>query len=112
MVQITTHDNIYIISTLNFKTKYTLDSYISDFINTNYTKLVEIYDDGIEKEGKGILCFNCSQEDNKMDVFFLNEENICKELSKESWENLKKSTDKKIFLVKDLDHNSIFLIYI
>lgn len=97
---------------MNIQNIQSAPPYISNFINTNYTKLVEIYDDGIEKEGKGILCFNCSQEDNKMDVFFLNEENICKELSKESWENLKKSTDKKIFLVKDLDHNSIFLIYI
>tara|TARA_A100001015_G_C14747418_1_gene616159 strand:+ start:90 stop:383 length:294 start_codon:yes stop_codon:yes gene_type:complete len=97
---------------MNIQNIQSAPSYISDFINTNFTKLIEIYDNGLKEEGIGILCFSCSQETNKMDVFFLNEDNICKELSTESWENLKKSTEKKIFLVKDLDHNSIFLIYI
>ena len=97
---------------MNIQNIQSAPPYISNFINTNFTKLIEIYDEGIKREGIGILCFNCSKENNKMDVFFLNEDNICKELSSESWENLKKSTDKKIFLVKDLDNNSIFLIYI
>ena len=49
-----------------------------------------------------------------MDVTFLNDENITLHLKK-SWENLKKSTDKKIFMVNDLDKNlyifNICLIY-
>ena len=47
-----------------------------------------------------------------MDVFYLNEINILTQITKETWENLKKSTDKKIFMVNDLDNNSVFLIYI
>ena len=47
-----------------------------------------------------------------MDVFYLNEINILTQITKETWGNLKKSTDKKIFMVNDLDTNSVFLIYI
>ena len=87
-------------------------SYISEFINHNFTKLIEIYDNGNINEGPGVLSFKCSQTDNKMDVFYLNEINILTQITKETWENLKKSTDKKIFMVNDLDKNSIFLIYV
>ena len=86
--------------------------YISNFINFNFTKLVEIYDQGKTNEGEGVLAFKCSQENNKMDVYYLNETNIIKEITIETWHNLKNSTDKKIFMVYDLDNNSVFLIYI
>lgn len=86
--------------------------YISKFINFNYTALVDIYDNGISDNGSGLLFFMCSEKENNMDVTFLNDENITLHLKKESWENLKKSTDKKIFMVNDLDKNSIFLIYV
>ena len=83
-----------------------------DFINFNFTKLIEIYDAGIVENSTGLLFFICSEVENKMDVSFLNEDNICQHLQKESWENLKNSTDKRIFMVNDLDKNSIFLIYV
>ena len=86
--------------------------YISDFINHNFTKLIEIYDNGISENNTGVLSLKCSEKDNKMDVFFMNEEQILMNLQKESWKNLKNSTDKKIFMVNDLDKNSIFLIYV
>ena len=87
-------------------------SYISNFINHNFTKLIEIYDESKMNEGEGVLSFKCSEQDNKMDVFYLNETNILTQITKETWENLKQSTDKKIFMVNDLDNNSVFLIYI
>ena len=86
--------------------------YISKFINHNFTKLIEIYDEGINEFNTGVLSFKCSEKENKMDVFFMNEEKILINLQKESWDNLNKSTDKKIFMVNDLDKNSIFLIYV
>ena len=50
---------------------------------------------------------------NKMDVFFMNEESILMNISKESWEQLQKSmNDKKLFFIQDLDIQSIFLVYI
>ena len=86
--------------------------YINKFINFNFTKLIEIYDNGIEENDNGVLFFICSEKVNKMDVSFLNEENIYNQIEKKSWENLKNSTDKKIFMINDLDKNSIFLIYV
>ena len=87
--------------------------YISKFIQHNLTKLTEIYEAGIEENGVGVLSFKCSEELNKMDVFFMNEEQILTNLQKESWENLKNSINgRKLFMVNDLDKNSIFLIYV
>ena len=76
--------------------------YISDFINHNFTKLIEIYDNGISENKIGVLYFKCSEKENKMEVYFLNEEQILLNLQ----------TDKKIFLVNDNDINSMFILYI
>ena len=97
---------------MNVQNVSSAPSYISNFINHNFTKLIEIYDEGKTNEGSGVLSFKCSQKDNKMDVFYLNEINILTQITKVTWENLKESTDKKIFMVNDLDTNSVFLIYI
>ena len=43
----------------------------------------------------------------------MNEENMLTMLQKESWEQLKNTIiEKRLFLVNDLDKNSIFLIYV
>ena len=97
---------------MNIKTISSAPDYISSFINHNFTKLMEIYDDGVSENGSGVLSFKCSEQQNNMDVYFMNETQILMNLQKESWENLKKSTDKKIFMVNDLDKNAIFLIYV
>ena len=58
--------------------------YISDFINHNFTKLIEIYDNGISENNTGVLYFKCSEKENKMEVYFLNEEQILLNLQKDS----------------------------
>ena len=62
----------------------------------------------------GVLCFQCSEKENKMDVQFMNDEMMLEIIRKESWEQLKLSISesKKLFFVKDNDLNSVFLIYI
>ena len=97
---------------MNIQNISSLPNYISTFLNYNLSKLNEIYDEGIKQDTIGILFLNCSQRDNKMDVSFLNESQIINYIQKESWENLKKSTDKKIFFIKDTDLNSIFITYL
>ena len=89
--------------------------YINQFIQTNMEKLMEIYGAGYEANDKeGCLGFVCDEESNKMDVMFLNRDNITTMLTAGSWENLKLSIPegKKLFLVKDEGLNSIFLLYI
>ena len=49
-----------------------------------------------------------------MDVQFMNDDMMLEMIQKDSWEQLKKSIpeSKKLFFVKDIDLNSVFLIYI
>ena len=60
------------------------------------------------------MVFQCSQEQNKMDVQFMNDEMMCEILEKESVQNLKNNIceDKKLFFIQDLDLNSVFLIQV
>jgi len=89
-------------------------SYINKFIQGNLEQLNKIYDEGMTVNSCGVLYFQCSEKENKMDVQFMNDEDMLKMIQKESWEQLKSSIpeSKKLFFVKDEDLNSVFLIYI
>ena len=87
--------------------------YITDFMNQNMVKLMEIYETGISQEKFGCLGLKCSQKENKMDVYFMNESILSSMLQKDSLEQLKDSMEnKKLFLIQDIDMNSIFLVYL
>ena len=89
-------------------------SYITQFISGNMEQLCKIYDEGLINNPEGILACRCSEEDNRMDVQFMNEEMILEMITKESWESLKRSTPEgqKLMFIKDIDLDSVFLIYI
>jgi len=89
-------------------------AYITSFIQTNMTKIQEIYEEGITEHSSGCMRFDCSQEHNKMDVMFMNDESMSKIITKESWESLKQGMpqDKKLFFVQDIDRKAVFLIYV
>ena len=88
--------------------------YINQFINHNFEKLNEIYGQGYSEHQEGCLGLFCNQETNKMDVMFLNRDNITQMLTSDSWENIKLSIPegKKLYFVKDEGLNSVFLLYI
>ena len=87
--------------------------HITDFMNKNMVKLMEIYETGISQEKFGCLGLKCSQKENKMDVFFMNEGMLSSMIQKDSFEQLKGSMEnKKLFLIQELDMNSIFLVYL
>ena len=91
--------------------------YIMKFIHNNMEQLCKIYDEGMYNNpdlDKGIMVFQCSQENNKMDVQFMNDEMMCEILQKESVINLKNNIteNKKLFFIQDLDLNSVFLIQV
>jgi hypothetical protein len=91
--------------------------YIMKFIHGNMEQLCKIYDEGLSNNptlDKGIMMFQCSEENNKMDVQFANDEMMCEILEKESVMNLKNNIqeNKKLFFIQDLDINSVFLIQI
>jgi len=80
-------------------------------------QLCKIYDEGLSNNPgleKGIIVFQCSEKENKMDVQFMNDEMMCEILEKESVMNLKNNIqeNKKLFFIRDLDISSVFLIQI
>jgi hypothetical protein len=89
--------------------------YINTFVQTNIEQLITIYEAGYSNNNQeGCLGLICNQETNKMDVMFLNRDNITSMLTEDSWGNLKLSIPegKKLFLVKDEGLGAIFLLYI
>lgn len=91
--------------------------YIMKFIHGNMEQLCKIYEEGLYNNPgleKGIMVFQCSQETNKMDVQFMNDDMMCEILEKESVQNLKNNIgeNKKLFFIQDLDLNSVFLIQV
>jgi len=98
---------------MNVQNVSSVPSHIDEFLKSNNKKLQEIYDEGIKVLGDGFLSFKCKKSENKMDVLFLNEEQILANFPKDTWENLKTTRGhKKIFMIEDLDINSMFIVYI
>jgi len=98
---------------MNVQNVSTVPKHIDDFIKGNQDKLNEIYDEGMEAFKEGFLSFKCAKSQNKMDVLFLHEEQVLENFPKDSWENLKKTRgSKRLFMIEDLDHNSMFIVYI
>lgn len=100
---------------MNIQNISSAPDYIHQFINNNMEQLNNIYEEGMNLNNFGLLVFQCSEKENKMDVQFKNNEMMLDLLNEESWENLKltiENSKKRLFLVRDIDINSIFLIYI
>ena len=91
--------------------------YIQKFIHMNMEQLCKIYDEGMYQNPdleKGIVCFQCSEKENKMNVQFMNDEMMCEIIQKDSLMQLKSTIEqnKKLLFIRDMDLNSIFLIQI
>ena len=88
--------------------------YIESFLQANSNKLFEIYEQGMKEHNNvGCLGLKCSEKENKMDVFFMDEELLLQTLKQESWDSLKESIQgRKLFMIQDLDINSMFLVYL
>lgn len=96
---------------MNVQNISTLPDYIDNFVKFNKSKLIEIYDNGINQYTSGILYFLCDKDTNNVDVFFLEPNKIMEMISQETWEQLKiDAGDQKIFLIKESDR--IFIVKI
>jgi hypothetical protein len=89
-------------------------TYISEFIAQNMKTLQDIYEEGIQHFQSGCLAFQCSQQDNVMNVQFSNDDRMCEIIQKDSWISLKNGIPKgkRLFYVVDQDLHSVFLIYV
>ena len=84
--------------------------YIMKFIHGNMEQLCKIYDEGLINNphlDKGIMVFQCSQESNKMDVQFMNDESMLQVVQKESWEQFH-SDFQNIHIDFQLHHIHVF----
>ena len=96
---------------MNVQNISSLPEYIDKFIQFNKNKLIEIYNEGLNMHNSGLLYFECDEDNNNVDVFFLNPDTIIEMISQESWEQLKiNAEDKKIFFVRESDR--IFIVKI
>lgn len=86
--------------------------YINAFIKFQRESLEEIRIKSESEMGPGCLTLRCSQEKNIMDVIYLDDENM-KTLF-ENWMTLSQNIPKNkvLYIVQDLDLNSVFLLYI
>ena len=96
------------------QTVSSVPSYISEFIAQEMCNLQDIYEEGINTYQSGCLVFLCSKEDNKMDVQFHGDEQMCEILQQDSWFSLKNGipSDKKLLFIRDIELKSVFLIYV
>ena len=86
-----------------------MPDYIEQFINFNRDKLFEIYGEGLNRENDGFLYFECSRENNNVDVLFLGPSKIIDMIGEEPWEQIKLNRgDKKTFFIRESDR--IFLL--
>ena len=94
---------------MNVQNVSSMPDYIEQFINYNRDKLFEIYGEGLNRENDGFLYFQCSRENNNVDVLFLGPSKIIEMIGEESWEQLKSNRgDKKTFFIRE--SNNIFLL--
>tara|TARA_Y100001958_G_C21181309_1_gene511117 strand:- start:948 stop:1250 length:303 start_codon:yes stop_codon:yes gene_type:complete len=98
---------------MNIQNSESCPDYISKFIHLNMEKLCEIYDEGKYLNNIGLLLFKCSKEENKMDVQFKSDidlENIYPQEFTNYLKNNYYNEDKKLFIINDIDINSIFIL--
>lgn len=86
--------------------------YINTFVKFQRESLEEIRIKSESEMGPGCLTLRCSQEKNIMDVIYLDDDNMKKLF--ENWMTLSQNIpkDKILYIVQDIDMNSVFLLYI
>lgn len=100
-------------STINkIQTIGSVPDYINTFVKFQKDSLEEIRIKSEAEMGSGCLTLRCSQEKNIMDVIYLDDDNM--KLFFENWMTLSQNIpkDKILYIVQDIDLNSVFLLYI
>lgn len=77
-----------------------MDENLEKFFLNNEAQLKKIYKEGLENYEEGLLYIKYDIKDDKIDVIFLNIDNINKVLTEEGWKEMKeKGKDKIICMV-------------
>ena len=100
---------------MNIESVSSMPEYIHNFISNHKEKLKEIYAEGMNQYNEGMLVFQCSEKNNKMEVIFMNSLLIYDKLmTQEKYQELQQtiSTNKQVLYVIDEDISSVFLLYV
>ena len=91
-----------------------IPDYVHEFIREKKDKLNEIYEGRKSVDGPGYLHIKINVKENKIDVIYIDEMLKRQMLTKEFCENVETNNkeDKKIYLVEDINLNSLFILYI
>lgn len=97
---------------MSLKETDNLPEYIKIFINGNIDNLNNIYSEGINISGPGILVCKCSEKDNRIDIQFMDKEMIEGSFPKEIIEMILSDNlfDNKSLFIEDMDLSSHFII--
>ena len=85
-----------------------IPDYVNIFMTNNKEQLDKIYKEHIEKSF-GILNINIDNENNKVDVFFVNEEKLIERYDKEYVDEIK---NERFYQVYDKKSNNMFILNI
>lgn len=79
-----------------------MDENVENFLMANDVQLGKIYDEGIEQFKEGLLYVKFMVKEDKVDVIFINPEQINTLLTDNGWEEMKKrGENKRICLIQN-----------
>lgn len=88
-----------------------MNEQLDKFLTNNIEKLEKIYNEGIEKNKEGILYINILETQNKIDVIFLNKNQINTIITQDGWEEINnRGKARKICLINN--NNNICIVHL
>jgi hypothetical protein len=97
----------------NVKTANSIPEAIDTFIKKNFSKLNDILMKGLEENNnEGCLYIEYKESEEKVDVSFLNKENIQKITTLDTWKDIREKYKGNIYIISEIDNKRIFIVNI
>jgi hypothetical protein len=97
----------------NVKTVNSIPEVIDTFIKKNFSKLNDILMKGLEENNnEGCLYIEYKESEEKVDVSFLNKENIQKITTLDTWKDIREKYKGNIYIISEIDNKRIFIVNI
>lgn len=94
------------------ETVSTIPEYIDKFLKTNFSKLNEIFNEGLKQDNEGCLFIQYKESEEKVDVSFLNKDNIQKITTLDTWKDIKEKYNGNKYIISEIDNKRIFIVNI
>ena len=94
------------------ETVSTIPEYIDKFLKRNFSKLNEIFNEGLKQDNEGCLFIQYKESEEKVDVSFLNKDNIQKITTLDTWKDIKEKYNGNKYIISEIDNKRIFIVNI